>query len=1586
MRKLIFLLLLFIPFLLKGATYYIDPGGNDDTGDGSSGKPWYRLSYAASQVGSDNTIYVNSGSYTDNNRVVLAIRVNILGNSSNIPNITTSYVSSSNSNAYIYLYSSSLTNGDQTISYININGNNLTATRGIWVGYRYNVIIHHCTISNFAATGVHYRNQIGWTQPPVTYASGNDFYNNTVTNCSDRHYSSLDPGNLRIDGQEEMEIYNCIFTNNERSPGYNGNSLNITNCRGITMHDCDFTRNDREGLPSDSYGRWNFFSEIFHLQGGVEFYDNTFIGAAKLDFSNADNGSSTKGSYPFTISVHDNTFTTTTGNQISYYSPTQVGHTNAAIEVEKGTYNYVYIYNNYIKSNPRGIAFTTAGTYNQSFTYFYIYNNVLDNIGYTDYTSTWGMLVDLAANGGYSVTLDNFHIRNNTFYGGSGYNYNGIRWTANGTFTNSTIQNNIFHSWDNYPIYFGIQVGESASFTDIDVTYNDFYNNGYNIVYISGSITQVRVDLSTGNITSNPLFVSTTNLHLQEGSPVISEGTVAYSNYDYDGVPWDTPSTATMGAYEFVGEENIYYVDEDGVDDPGRDGSASEPWATLGYACTRATTVGDKIHINAGAYSQATQCILENGVIIEGAGKSVVTITSTFTGSSSEAMIEAETDEGWLYGEGNQSISGITFNGNGSSTYMCISINYRHNVIIHDCDFNNFYYKGVYFNGQHSSSWTATNIFEPDEVMPSYWSNGNQIYSCVFTNCGLLSGTSGHGNLEFNTQNGFLCHDVIITQTARAWGSNGYGIKMVTGFNRGFKIYDCDITVDERPTGSYNFAIECWYNMDECEIHDNTIVGEIDVTGTHKRATNYGTWIHDNTTGFSSTQDHFERGINLEAYINGIIINNNLIKYVSQGIIYSFIWPQYAYGHDYPSYYRDIWIYDNLIVNLGENGSGYTRGSIYGIGSTSWSQYDINTIEDVYIYNNTITSIDVTKSGVYVGTGMFLPSGVTTDNYNIRNNIIVGFDYGSYQAPIIGWGETDNTNVRITNNLFYGNGNSNVPLYTEDTGDHGDYVPGTGYTYSDNWEGYNPNFVSSSDWHLLETSPAIGEGYTPVSDYDYDYEPWDDPPAIGAYEFIGEPSGGIKYYVKNGGNDSYTGTSDALAWETVGKVNNFTFLESDSVFFKRGSIWREALIPNSGTSSYYMYYGAYDTGNKPLFLGSKEENSTGDWSEVLTNIWQNSDATFTVDVGNLIFNGEASCGVKIMSATPTLDAQGEFWYDHVNNRIRLYSTSNPATYYTDIECALYKYGLTSMSGKQYVTFQNLDFRYWGACLWAYGGNYINFYDLDISYIGGVDQNSDYSVRFGNGLQMWEGIRDITIERCKVDNIYDAGLSAQGYTGTYTAQNLVLRNNIISNCEYGFEFYFRPETATAQNIYFEHNTIVNSGGGFGHYQRTDGVTGQAIRIYNFTATRSNVNIRNNIFYNATERLFSIGSLSDLTNITLDYNCYYTTTGYIGRIGSTNYSSLSTWQAAISQEANAIGEDPEFVSGSDFHLQETSPVIGEGLTVSGVIYDFDLEEWEDPPAMGVYEGEEEEEPPPVNTVGTFGGTVGTYNGKRATIIIP
>ena len=82
------------------------------------------------------------------------------------------------------------------------------------------------------------------------------------------------------------------------------------------------------------------------------------------------------------------------------------------------------------------------------------------------------------------------------------------------------------------------------------------------------------------------------------------------------------------------------------------------------------------------------------------------------------------------------------------------------------------------------------------------------------------------------------------------------------------------------------------------------------------------------------------------------------------------------------------------------------------------------------------------------------------------------------------------------------------------------------------------------------------------------------------------------YYVKSGGSDAAAGTSDALAWGTLTKVNNVwlagTFNPGDSILLKRGDTFYGTLtVGESGTSGNNIITSAYglSTLAKPIITG-----------------------------------------------------------------------------------------------------------------------------------------------------------------------------------------------------------------------------------------------------------------------------------------------------------------------------------------------------------------------------------------------------------------
>ena len=83
------------------------------------------------------------------------------------------------------------------------------------------------------------------------------------------------------------------------------------------------------------------------------------------------------------------------------------------------------------------------------------------------------------------------------------------------------------------------------------------------------------------------------------------------------------------------------------------------------------------------------------------------------------------------------------------------------------------------------------------------------------------------------------------------------------------------------------------------------------------------------------------------------------------------------------------------------------------------------------------------------------------------------------------------------------------------------------------------------------------------------------------------------YYVDPSGNDSNSGTSTALPWKSLSKVNGTVFLPGDRILFKRGGTWHGSLNPQgSGNSTAQITLSSYGTGAKPLIHGG------GNWAVI----------------------------------------------------------------------------------------------------------------------------------------------------------------------------------------------------------------------------------------------------------------------------------------------------------------------------------------------------------------------------------------------------
>ncbi len=428
------------------------------------------------------------------------------------------------------------------------------------------------------------------------------------------------------------------------------------------------------------------------------------------------------------------------------------------------------------------------------------------------------------------------------------------------------------------------------------------------------------------------------------------------------------------------------------------------------------------------------------------------------------------------------------------------------------------------------------------------------------------------------------------------------------------------------------------------------------------------------------------------------------------------------------------------------------------------------------------------------------------------------------------------------------------------------------------------------------------------------------------------------YFVATDGADDKPGTSPQAAWRSLARVNKADLKPGDSVLFRRGDAWRGSLQARRGTAGQTITYSAFGKhADKPLLMGSLERNSPDDWRDEGHNIWSTKPGGFDCDVGNIIFDHEKSCGVKVWEPEQ-LRSQDQYWYDENSGLVKLYSKGSPAKVHSDIECAMRRH-VIAQTNASHVVYDGLALKYGAAH--GIGGaltHHIIVRNCDFAYIGGGDQRGGkHTVRFGNGVEFWAGAHDCLVENCRLWEIYDAALTNQSNAPRTKHYNIRYRNNIIWNCEYSFEYWNRPENSSTRDIYFENNTCINAGGGWGHSQRSD-PNGRHLCFYTSPAVAENIVVRNNIFYQSTNWCLDalVWPKAAVSNLKMTGNCWYQPQGTMIRIiqpdGRHQYTmkDFDKFKADYGLGQGSIVADPKLVSPQtgNYRLRPDTPCPNAG----------------------------------------------------------
>ena len=383
---------------------------------------------------------------------------------------------------------------------------------------------------------------------------------------------------------------------------------------------------------------------------------------------------------------------------------------------------------------------------------------------------------------------------------------------------------------------------------------------------------------------------------------------------------------------------------------------------------------------------------------------------------------------------------------------------------------------------------------------------------------------------------------------------------------------------------------------------------------------------------------------------------------------------------------------------------------------------------------------------------------------------------------------------------------------------------------------YNPD-DNSFDIPKFEVDPdLISDGYELLDTYNAEFDKRIE-------EIKSTPTSvtvtGNKYYVSENGSDDNDGLSPEKAWQSIRKVDSFSFSDGDGVFFKRGDIFRAegvTLTLQSGVT-----YSAYGSGEKPVLVGSSDAS--------YSYLWEETDAPYVYryigechDVGNIYINGGRYWGVHVKNNGGTsfysdlvsngLDEpyysggkvyngykslENNLEYTNYNDSLYLFSKDgNPGDVFDSIELTNGMHGVDG-TGISDVVFDNIK-------LVGYGIHGISICDITnvnvqncvFGWIGGS------GTRLGNAVQNWKNADGFIIDNCWSYQIYDCCYTTQYAAGTNDdvyIKNVEFKNNLSEYSNTGHEIWNNQGTDNTRifydNVKVHDNYVRNSGYGWSH---------------------------------------------------------------------------------------------------------------------------------------------------------------------------
>jgi hypothetical protein len=413
-----------------------------------------------------------------------------------------------------------------------------------------------------------------------------------------------------------------------------------------------------------------------------------------------------------------------------------------------------------------------------------------------------------------------------------------------------------------------------------------------------------------------------------------------------------------------------FYISPNGNNSSGN-GSAEKPWASLSYACSRVRTAGDTIYINAGSYTDSTQCNLAVGVNVKGAAKSHTTNNSKLNDwyilANSNPPIDSR-----------QTISGLTIDGSNRTLAHGISIIGRNYVTVDDMDFIHIRATAIKLEGY--DWWSGADQERPPVPPPGY------AVGCILSNIRII----GCSDVNYQTAmwvqsiRDTLIDNVVIDESAST-GGKGNALKSWPGWVNHCIIRNSTFTVNPA-TSSDAITMEIWNFENDTQVYNNTFnEGYVSLVSGRKNGGACSLIFRDNKL-LNTTPLGFAH----ELAVEDVDFYNNYITKESLGV-----WPA---GHMYNlDGMSNIRIHNNIIYN--------TKGQSIVIQNAPASVV----MNNIMIYNNVLDTTDAT----WPKAGVLISASNTISNLKIINNIFTNLScavylYGStssIQSPVISYND-----------------------------------------------------------------------------------------------------------------------------------------------------------------------------------------------------------------------------------------------------------------------------------------------------------------------------------------------------------------------------------------------------------------------------------------------------------------------------------------------------------------------------------------------------------------------------------------------------